>query len=181
MDEVYPEHDLECLTPAQVAFYNDNGYLLLESRLPREVLDHAHAEVAAFREEARTLRESSDRIDLEASHTPEEPRIRRIKLPHLNSPFFDELMRSDLILAPARDLLGPHLRLHTSKLNMKSARYGAPVQWHQDFAFYPHTNDDLLAIGVMLDDVDEENGPLLVFPGTHKGPLYDHHHHGVFA
>ena len=37
---------------------------------------------------------------------------------------------------------------------MKAPEYGSPVEWHQDWAFYPHTNDDLLAVGVMLDDCD---------------------------
>jgi hypothetical protein len=31
------------------------------------------------------------------------------------------------------------VRFDTGKLNMKSAGYGAPVEWHQDWAFYPHT------------------------------------------
>ena len=123
----------------------------------------------------------TDQIDLEDSHTRDDPRIRRIKLPHKQSPVFDDLMRSDAILAPVRDLIGPNLRLQNSKLNMKSARYGAPVDWHQDWAFYPYTNDDILAVGVFLDDVGEENGPLMVFPGTHRGPAYDHHSGGYFA
>ena len=72
-------------------------------------------------------------------------------------------------------LIGPELRLYGAKLNMKSARYGSPVEWHQDWAFYPHTNDDILAIGVMLDDTTVENGPLLCVPGTHKGPVWSHH------
>jgi ectoine hydroxylase-related dioxygenase (phytanoyl-CoA dioxygenase family) len=58
---------------------------------------------------------------------------------------------------------------------MKSAGYGAPVEWHQDWAFYPHTNDDLAAVGMMLDDCTLENGPMLVLPGSHLGPIYDHH------
>ena len=62
-----------------------------------------------------------------------------------------------------------------SKLNMKAAHYGSPVEWHQDWAFYPHTNDDILAIGVMLDDMDLENGPLMVVPGSHRGPVWNHH------
>ena len=55
------------------------------------------------------------------------------------------------------------------------------MEWHQDWAFYPHTNDDVLAIGVMLDDMTEENGPLLIMPRSHKGPTYDHHADGFFA
>ena len=79
-------------------------------------------------------------------------------------------------------LLGPGLRLHGSKLNMKSARYGSPVEWHQDWAFYPHTNDDVLAIGVLLDDCDLANGPMLVSPGTHTREIWNHHgDDGCFA
>jgi phytanoyl-CoA hydroxylase len=55
------------------------------------------------------------------------------------------------------------------------------VEWHQDWAFYPHTNDDLLAVGVMMDDMELENGPLLIIPGTHTGPVFDHHADGRFC
>jgi ectoine hydroxylase-related dioxygenase (phytanoyl-CoA dioxygenase family) len=176
-----PEQALECLTSEQVEAYRRDGYLVVENRVSSDVLARCREEIARIGREAAELTTHSDRIDLEESHTPETPRIRRIKLPHTISPVFDALMRSDAILAPARDLLGPNLRLQTSKLNMKSAHYGAPVDWHQDWAFYPQTNDDMLAIGVFLDDVGPDNGPLMVFPGTHKGPVFDHHSNGVFA
>ena len=48
---------------------------------------------------------------------------------------------------------------------MKSGEFGSPVEWHQDWAFYPHTNDDLLAVGVCIDDMNETNGCLLSSPG----------------
>ena len=171
----------EVLSDEQVAFYETNGYLVLERRLPPEIIADCKAELARFHEAARGMSESDDKLDLEDSHTPDDPRVRRVKLPHTQSEVMANLMRSDLILAPVRDLIGADLRLHTSKLNVKAARYGAPVDWHQDFAFYPHTNDDLCAVGVMLDDVDDENGPLMVFPGSHQGPIHDHHANGVFA
>ncbi|NND20766.1 MAG: phytanoyl-CoA dioxygenase family protein [Silicimonas sp.] len=171
----------EVLTADQIATYNETGYLVLERHLPDDWLETIRAEIARFEEEARGMTASNDRLDLEDSHTPDDPRLRRIKLPHRISPPIRELMLSDHILAPARDLIGPDLRLHTTKLNMKSAGYGAAVEWHQDYAFYPHTNDDILAIGVIIDDMAHENGPLMVFPGSHKGPVHDHHANGVFA
>jgi len=171
----------EVLSVEQVQFYRDQGYVVLEARIPEAIVRGLREEIARFVEEARGMTASNDRIDLEDSHTPETPRVRRIKLPHKLSPVFNDLLRSDWILAPVRELLGPGLRLHTSKLNMKSAGYGAAVEWHQDWAFYPHTNDDILAVGVIIDDMGEENGPLMVFPGSHKGPVYDHHAAGVFA
>jgi len=171
----------EALKPEQVAFYRDNGYLVVEDRVPMPVIEAIRTEIARFETEARGMTRSNDRLDLEDSHTPEQPRVRRIKLPHTTSEVMNDLLRSDTILAPVRDLIGADVRLHTSKLNMKSAGYGAALEWHQDFAFYPHTNDDVLAVGVLIDDMGEENGPLMVFPGSHKGPVYDHHSDGVFS
>jgi len=79
-------------------------------------------------------------------------------------------------------LLGADIRMHKGgKINIKAGGHGAPVEWHQDWAFYPHTNDDVLAIGLLLDDVGSDNAPLLVLPGTHTGPTFDHHSDGAFC
>ena len=171
----------ETLNHAQLTFYQDNGFLVLENKISNVWLKKIRLEISRFEEEAALLEKSNDRLDLEDSHTKGAPRLRRIKLPHLISHDLNDLLHSDYILGPARDLIGPNIRLHTSKLNMKSAGYGAAVEWHQDYAFYPHTNDDILAIGVIIDDMRLENGPLMVYPGSHKGPVYNHHVDGVFA
>ena len=172
---------MEALSQTQKDHYDEHGYVVLENRIASDIMAAIRAEIARFEDIARTMTASDDKLDLEDSHTREDPRLRRVKLPHTQSDVMRDLMYSDHILAPARDLAGPDLRLHTSKLNMKKAGYGAAVEWHQDYAFYPHTNDDILAIGVLIDDMAEENGPLQVFPGSHRGPVYDHHVDGVFA
>ena len=169
------------LTANQVETYQRDGYLILERRIPEEILLSIRSEIDRFHDMARDLTASNECLDLEDSHTPDTPRIRRVKLPHTQSKVIDNLMRSEIILAPVRDLIGSNIRLQTTKLNMKSAGFGAAVEWHQDWAFYPYTNDDVLAVGVMVDDMREENGPLRVFPGSHKGPVYSHHHNGFFA
>ncbi len=172
---------VEYLSAEQRRFYREYGYLVLEGHLPAEIIAQGRAEIARLSEHAKTIDASDHLLDLEDSHTRSEPRVRRIKRPDLQSAFFNELMRTDLILGPVRELIGPNIRLHTAKLNMKKAEYGAPVEWHQDFAFYPHTNDDVLAVGIVFDDMTVENGPLQVIPGSHKGPVLDHHLNGVFA
>jgi ectoine hydroxylase-related dioxygenase (phytanoyl-CoA dioxygenase family) len=171
----------EVLSEDQIAFYRDRGYLVLENRIPSQVIAAIRAEIARFEDEAHGLTASNDRLDLDDSHTPDRPRVRRIKLPHTTSDVVKDLMVTDHVLAPVRDLIGPDVRLHTTKLNMKSAGYGAAIEWHQDFAFYPHTNDDVLAVGVIIDDMSLKNGPLMVFPGSHRGPIHDHHVDGAFA
>ena len=64
---------------------------------------------------------------------------------------------------------------------MKSGEFGSPVHWHQDWAFYPHTNDDILAVGVAIDDMTRENGCLLAIPESHRGPVLDHNQDGAFV
>ncbi len=171
---------MEALTQAQIDEYQEVGAIVVPDQLGPVDLAEIRAVVDRFYDLAREMTASDDRIDLEDSHRPGDPRIRRIKRPDRQADVFRRLMLSDAILAPVRDLIGPDLRLHTSKLNMKSAGFGAAVEWHQDWAFYPHTNDNVLAVGVMLDDMAEENGPLMIFPGSHKGPIFDHHSKGVF-
>jgi phytanoyl-CoA hydroxylase len=169
------------LTAAQVEQYRELGYLVVPDVLDRDLLAEVRRAVDAIVADAARVTQHTDVYDLEDSHSPQAPRVRRIKTPHKHFPFFADLTRSARITSILAQLLGPDIRLHGSKLNMKSAGYGAPVEWHQDWAFYPHTNDDVLATGIYLDDCELANGPMCVVPGTHKGPVYDHHADGYFC
>jgi ectoine hydroxylase-related dioxygenase (phytanoyl-CoA dioxygenase family) len=159
----------------QVRAYRRDGVIVVPNVLDAETLAHLRSVVAKLVEGASAVTEHTEVYDLEPGHTPEAPRVRRIKAAHNVDPTFDAVVRSQPVLDILTKLIGPGLRLHGSKLNMKSAQYGSPVEWHQDWAFYPHTNDDVLAIGVLLDDTDLSNGPMLVTRGTHRGPVWSHH------
>jgi ectoine hydroxylase-related dioxygenase (phytanoyl-CoA dioxygenase family) len=169
------------LSPADVKVYQDQGYLVVPDVLDAAALTAVRAELARTLDGARAVTTHTDRYDLEPGHRPDDPRVRRIKQPHRFYPVFRDLMRHPRLVAVLQALLGRGVRLHGSKINLKSPRYGSPVEWHQDWAFYPHTNDDLLAVGVMLDDATSDNGPLLVVPGSHRGPTFDHHADGCFC
>jgi phytanoyl-CoA hydroxylase len=163
------------ISERDVQAYRRDGVIVVPEVLGEETLARVRTVIAELvAGSARTL-EHTDVYDLEPGHTAEAPRVRRIKAPHKVHPIFDQIVRSSAVIDILTRLIGPGLRLHGSKLNMKSARYGSPVEWHQDWAFYPHTNDDVLAIGVLLDDCDLENGPMLVTPGTHTGEVWNHH------
>jgi phytanoyl-CoA hydroxylase len=163
------------ISERDVQAYRRDGVIVVPDVLGEETLAQIRTVIAELvAGSARTL-EHTDVYDLEPGHTAEAPRVRRIKAPHKVHPIFDQIVRSPAVIDILTRLIGPGLRLHGSKLNMKSARYGSPVEWHQDWAFYPHTNDDVLAIGVLLDDCDLANGPMLVTPGTHTGEVWNHH------
>ncbi len=166
-----------------VQAYRRDGVIVVPEVLDKNTLEKVRSVLAELVAGAAGVTEHTDIYDLEPGHAPENPRVRRIKAPHKVHPIFDEIVRSADVIDILTRLIGPGLRLHGSKLNMKSAQYGSPVEWHQDWAFYPHTNDDILAIGVLLDDCDLENGPMLVIPGSHTGnEVWNHHgEDGCFA
>ena len=77
--------------------------------------------------------------------------------------------------------LGENIRLHHSKINMKNPILGSSVEWHQDWAFYPHTNDSVLEVGIPLANITEENGPMLVIPKSHNKSIYNIMIMAIFA
>jgi ectoine hydroxylase-related dioxygenase (phytanoyl-CoA dioxygenase family) len=169
------------LSPAQVAEYKAKGYTVVPRALRPELLARLRAVTDELVAGASKVSQATDLYDLEDDHTPQFPRVRRLKVPFQHHPFFNELARHPDVIGRIVPLLGPNIRLHGNKLNMKSAGGGSAVEWHQDWAFYPHTNDDVLAVGIYLDDCGLDNGPLLCLPGSHLGPTYDHHVDGFFA
>ena len=169
------------LTQAQIDEYNEVGAIVVPDVLTPAEVKRLSDVTDGFVERARGISSHTEIYDLEDSHTPESPRVRRIKAAHLHDPAYAALTRHPRIISVLQSLWGPDIRFDTAKLNMKCAGFGAPVEWHQDWAFYPHTNDNLAAVGVMFDDMAMANGPLMIIPGSHRGPTYDHHADGLFC
>ena len=169
------------LSKQQLETYDRDGFIVVEDVLSPTEVAELRGVTDEFVEKSRAISDHDAIYDLEPGHTETDPRVRRIKVPHAQHAVYDGVMRHPNILAVLQQLVSPAIRFDTSKLNMKSPGYGAAVEWHQDWAFYPHTNDDLCAVGVMMDDCEIENGPLLCIPGSHKGPVFDHHADGYFC
>ena len=165
----------------QKQFYDENGYLLVKSVLSKEQLTIMQNITYNWIDSSRNVTESNDFFDLDEGHSKAAPRLTRLKLPHKADVYFWEVLKNSNITSVLKDLLGSNTLLQTSKLNTKAPGGGAAVEWHQDWAFYPHTNDDVLAFGILLEDVTEENGPLMVIPKSHKGPILSHFSDGLFC
>ena len=169
------------LTSKKIDFYHENGYLGVEGVLSADEVAELRRVTEGFVQLSGSVTEHTDVFDLEPGHTPESPKLRRLKDPVTQHEVYKKFLHHPRILDIVEQLIGPGLRTNGNKLNMKSPEYGSPVEWHQDWAFYPHTNDDILAVGVSMDEMKYENGCLLVIPGSHKGPVYSHHQDGHFA
>ena len=169
------------LSEQQVQSYRANGYLAVPGVLSAAEVEVLQRVTDDLVEASRDVDAHTDVYDLEPGHSAAEPRVRRIKSPELQHEAYARTLRHPAILDIVEQLIGPGVRYQSTKLNMKSAGYGSPVEWHQDWAFYPHTNDDILAVGVCIDAMTEANGGMLVVPGSHRGAVYDHHQDGYFV
>ena len=163
------------LTDEQVASYQREGYVAVPRLLDRAQVDALRRVTDSFLERSRSVAKSDGVFDLDPRHTATAPVLRRIKNPADNDPLYRWVAFDSPIPDIVTELLGPSIRFHHSKLNMKGSLLGAAVEVHQDAAFYPHSNDDVLAVGLLLDDATAANGAMAVLPGSHRGPIHTHY------
>lgn len=163
---------------AWVAQYAEHGYLIVPNLLSKAETDALRATTDRISATALGMTADSVEFDFEDGHTPEAPMIQRMKKPHRVDPLYFAMAKHPRILAFIQRICGADVRLNHSKMNMKAARVGSALEWHQDWAFAPHTNMSTCVASVMLDDASLENGAMQVVPGSHKGPLLEHHDPG---
>ena len=169
------------LTQEQVEAYHARGYISVEGVFSDTEIEELRRVTDEFVERSRQVTENDEDFDLEPGHSAAAPRLRRLKHPEQLHPAYDRIFRDSRVLDKVAQLIGPDIRHFSGKLNMKSAGFGSPVEWHQDYAFCARTNEDILAVGVAIDDMSLENGCLLVVPGSHRGPIYNHYQEEFFV
>ncbi len=163
------------LTPEQVQFYRENGYLLLKSVFSRE-------EAQYLREEAHALIARLAQIYSENGINATWGSAREItdlpaQLLHCHNAQYHSAAFARLMLDPRltdriADLIGENIQLHHTKLFIKPPEKGAPFPMHQDHPYFPHEKHTMLAAIVHFDDAPVEKGCVRVVPGSHKlGPL----------
>lgn len=135
-------------------------------------------------EEVNFYREVIETEQVVSKRSKEQYETETVHLMGLTSlhPALLELAKHPAIVSKIVPLLGADIQLQHSKLATKPPTKGVGVfPWHQDFAFYPHTNTDLLSVMVMLDDATPENGCMSMVKGSHKLGFLNHSLHDYFT
>ncbi|MEZ5651803.1 MAG: phytanoyl-CoA dioxygenase family protein [Burkholderiaceae bacterium] len=169
------------------AFWRD-GYLMVGGVVAGDALARLQRTMAGWVDESRAHAQpwgrtidDRPRFHLEAGHGPGAPRLLRVNAPIEVSDDFLNVATDGRLPAVVADLIGPNVKLHHTKINAKQPGGHTAVRWHQDFAFTPHSNDDVVTALVMVDEVDERNGPLEVLPGSHRDEIYSLWHDEAFT
>ena len=175
------------LSEDQIRHFAEFGYLICQSGIDDSLLKRLDDQVDNWIEQSRqhesnfgTTVDGKARFDLEVGHTRETPKLRRVANPVDVSENFQEVLWDSPMVDMVAQLIGPSIRFHHCKLNVKLPGMETVVYYHQDHSYDPHTNDDMLAILLMLDDATEKNGCLRVVPGSHK-KRYSHFQKGEYV
>ena len=113
------------LTQEELNRYDRDGYLVITDAVPQDRLQAVIEETERMCAEAYKVTAGTDMLDLDPSHTPDIPRIRRIKSHHEHSDFFADFVSEPLIMDILAPLMPSGIRVHNTKINMKSARHRA--------------------------------------------------------
>jgi len=180
---------VSALTQAQIEQFWRDGYLVAENAVTVAELAALRREIDGWVDESRrhaapfgppTL-DGKPRFDMGAEHTAERPALCRVNNPSDISPAYRDVAQNAAVVDMVADLIGPNVKFHHCKINVKLPGSNTEVGYHQDFPYTPHTNDDIVTALLMLDDMTPENGCLTVVPGSHRGPLYSLFKKDVFV
>ena len=166
---------LKVLNEDQVNKYEEMGFLSIESFIKNKWLSDLQDITYQMIQESRMVKETNDKFVVESDHSSENPRLLRLNMPQDQHEIYSKFAMEGPIVDLAEDLLGPDIKFHHGKLNFKWSGGGPEIKWHQDIPFWPHTAYNVLTIGVALEDINKQMGPMGVMPGSHKGPIYDHY------
>ena len=157
------------LTGEQKRFYDENGYIVCCGLLPAD-------EAKALRREAHDL---SGRLVHFRNINAAWATIQHTKtvVQHCHDVQFYSAMFSRLIVDPrftavAASIIGPNVQLHHTKMFIKPPEKGAPFPMHQDYPYFPHQRNTMIAAIFHFDDAPVERGCVRFVPGSHKlGPI----------
>lgn len=176
------------LSDTQVKAFQDTGCITVPDAVEPAMLAAINADLEGWIEESRAhdkpygkLLDGRARFDLQPGHTADRPALRRVQSPTELSPACLTALTDSPMIRMLAQLIGPDLRFHHSKVNCKLPGSATAVDWHQDFMFDPHSNDDMVTCLVFLGEVTQDNGPLMTVPGSHRDPLYSHWQGGKFT
>ena len=165
------------LSREQVQFWNDNGYLLVKGIITKE-------EAANYRKECHDLAQRLTAIrDINAiwgsaaalSEESAKTVIQHCHDPQFYSAAFSKLIMDDRFTAACSELMDtPNVQLHHVKMFIKPPERGAPFPMHQDWPYFPHRDDSMIAAIFHFDDSTEEKGCVRVVPGSHKRGRIEH-------
>ena len=141
------------LTNQQKSYYDTNGYLVLESVFTKE-------ECQRFVEHMENLHDGQKEL---TGFFQQDKYGNRTFNQHLYDPYVLEFLIDARLHQPLKDCFGNE----PEAIQTMHFYEGSEHPLHQDQYYLPHC----MSAWIAMVDVDDNNGPLVVQPASHKGRL----------
>ncbi len=153
------------------------GYVVVEDFLAPAEVEQLRAATRQYSQQLKGRESTEYLVSWDG-----DSRIQQILHAERLCPFLEQINRSEKTLALLRKLYGFDIGLFHSKFILKDQGSGE-IPWHQDFAYWSRRSIHPCQLNCMvyLDDADEENGCLVVVPGSHHGGLMHHQDSSEFG
>ena len=154
------------ITSEQVEAYHRDGYFILESVIPENIL-------SALRSECMRYVEAHDR-EMEAKGITTQG-ITHYKKRYFignrsaGSPIMTDFLFSELMAEICRATLGDEAYLFNEQYVVKAADTDSKFAWHQDSGYVGHYHKGYLSCWCALDDMSVENGTVYILPYQRDG------------
>jgi phytanoyl-CoA hydroxylase len=159
------------LTFEQIAFYNENGFVVVQPVFNDSELGRLREAADELLEKSGPVHVDNPRLQIEPDALDGEQIVRKIEPIIDVVPALEELVYDERMARPAADIFGQDAILFEDKLNYKPPLVGSPYPLHQDYAYWQDYTDKLITVTLLLDDATTENGCLRFVPGSHKDGL----------
>ena len=154
------------VTPQQVEQFHNEGFFILASVIPDNVLDALRDEcmryIDAFDKEMEARNETTSGIN----HYKKRYFVSNRSS---ESPIMTHFLFSDLMAQITRATLGDTVYLFNEQYVVKAADTDTKFGWHQDSGYIPHYHPPYLSCWCALDDMSEANGTIHVLPYSRDG------------
>ena len=181
------------INSAQISFFKEEGYLLLEDVLFPEVFQPLIREVEQIIDQKARQAQAAGQLEELFADEPFERRLARICaaledpsdiLPQVQNKLktkgMFQILTHPTLLAIVESLIGPEILAHP-QFNLRAKlpdQDEGVVPWHQDLGYLQPDAEGTFMVNfwIPLVDATPENGCMEIIAGSHTCELIQHHH-----
>jgi phytanoyl-CoA hydroxylase len=165
MNYAYIENHV--ISPENIAFYQDFGYLVAENLLAASEIVELKRETAYIFKGGRGNVEGLVPVDGNESDVDVLKKYVAIHFPHKISPVIHKFLFHEKVVSILTRIVSPNAKCMQSMLFVKAPGKKGQA-WHQDEYYIPTRDRSLVGAWMAIDDANIDNGCLWIIPGSNK-------------
>jgi len=145
----------------------------MDNWLPSYQAKGYHFPLRAF-SEAQALQYRKTLEEIESSYQGDQNLKLAIGQANSLLPFVDEITRSQAVLNPVKEILGPNILVWNSSFFIKEPNTKDFISWHQDLTYWGLTDSHEVTAWIALSEASIQSGCMKFIPGSHTGSIVEH-------